>query len=416
MNKRYALLSLGIFVAAYSGVAISIDCDKPCGPEEVLYCIGQDQPLLLTPKQVYTMKVSDPKYADGFCKRCSTVPDPNTNPLQAQYCANFCQTEKGSYYSYENFLAAYAELRNNDSGFSIACNGTAEERKKELSNLLATSAQETTAAEGYKTDGLFYRYESGALVTPTKDGPKPCMDFDCVTQYIGNPERTVVATKGNYEIFTEYYWDNGTITEGKVSGNRVTLNGPGPAQWQWDESASPPPGYTLKKLSEVVQSGYWVGMGNLQLTADTMMQFFGWYYNHIEKPSRQNANLQAFIQRYLVSGKLGFIGGFWYWNYRTNGRDRPSIHQVVNLGDPVCQDIALVTVMVNGGCNDYGVRRDYYKYFGETVSRLKLKAACITKGGAPIDCNDMDKVYLNSMQCATPEEFQTYCFGKTPKP
>lgn len=425
MNKRYPLIYLGLFATAYSGIAISINCDQPCGPEEVLYCIGQAQTLLLTPKQVYTMKLFDPKNADQFCAKCSKVPLPpegptyTTNPLQAQYCANFCQTAKGSYFSYENFLAAYADMQKNGSDFSIACNGTVEERKKELANLLATSAQETTSAlSGYTTDGLYYRYENGALVTkdPVTQQPKPCMDFNCVTPYAGLTAAIVVATNTNDDIFTEYYWNAATITDGKVTGNRITLTGSGPMQWKWDQSAPPPQGYTLKTLRDAVQPGYWVGMGNLQLTADTMMGFFGWYNNHIAKTAQKHANLQSFIQRYLVDGKLGFIGGFWYWNYRTNGSGYPSIHQVVTSGDPVCQDIALVTVMVNGGCNDYNIRKEYYQYFGENVSGLKLKASCITTSGAPIDCNDTTKVDLNSMQCANPARFQTYCYSKIPQP
>ena len=106
-----------------------------------------------------------------------------------------------------------------------------------------------------------------------------------------------------------------------------------------------------------------------------MVGFFDWYYTQID-PTPE-ADLNAFIERYFVDGKLGFTGGLWYWNDRTRGENYLTIAQsfnqkVTGSGDKLnfCKDVTMVTLMVNGGCNDWVKRVDYYKYFAESALGL----------------------------------------------
>ena len=431
----YLLISSLVLVWS-SAIAASVDCNAPCGPDEVLYCVGKTMKPAQSPTELWNSSLYGTNSQDNFCETCSTEPLKHyddtlkkevytVSPLQADYCKKFCQTEKGSYFSYDNFLKAYQAMQNSDSNFSIACTGTLENRKKELANLLATSSAETKGGVSNSNDGLYFRYENSWLLS-SPDG-QPCMDWNCQTNYYGDAKRTVVAVdKASGLVYTAYYWDNGTIgSDGKVSGNKVNLsNLIISVTWVDNDPGPDPDKYKLIPLSDpsVVLPGYWVGMGNIQLTGPSMMGFFGWYYNHIASPSQVTANLQSFIDTFLVDGQLGFQGGFWYWNYRIVARGDPTLHHVLNSTGQVCHDIAISTRMVNGGCNNYdSSRKPYYNYFTQTVLGLTLSSICMDKNNNVVNCTGNPSLdYMNSMICYYSDDdpldrlnrLQNYCYNQ----
>jgi hypothetical protein len=433
MNKRNLLILWGILAVCFP-LAAAADCTNPCGPEEILSCVGQSKTPPQTAKEVYDTWIFGTKNADGFCNGTAQKAKKNSQgdwditPLQEYYWTTFCSKEKGTYASYENFIGAYNKMKAKPklkTFGTLACEGTAEDRKKEMANMFATMAQETTSAISYTNDGVYFRYENGALAT-CFDPIGPCMSLDSKPSYYVNAGQHVIAVDvdNSTRVFTEYYWDSGTIENGKVSGMKTILTGDGPITMVWDQGASPPLGYTLKKLNdeEVVKPGYWVGMGPKQLTSNSMMSFFGWYYNHMVDKPEKKANLQTFIERFLVDGELAMEGGFWFWMFRVSGSTYPTIHKVLASKGDVCHDIAIVTRMVNGGCNNYQQeivngklvkgRKDYYQYFLEKVFGMTLKA----------ETAKYEDTLLNSLQCKyldeegkeqmNPNDLQKFCYSQ----
>jgi hypothetical protein len=429
MNKRNLLILCGVLAVAFPWVAAA-DCTKPCGPEEILSCVGETKTPIETAKQVYDKLIFGTKNADGFCDGPAQKATKNASggwditPLQEYYWTTFCGKEKGTYASYDNFIGAYNKMKAKLKTFgTFACQGTADERKKEMANMFATMAQETTSAISYTNDGVYFRYENGSLAT-CYDPVGPCMSLDDKTGYYANAGQHVIAVDSSYKVFTEYYWDSGTIEDGKVSGMKTILTGDGPITMVWDQDAKPPDGYTLTKLNDekVVKPGYWVGMGPKQLTSNSMMSFFGWYYNHMMPTPEKAANLQTFIEKFLVDGELAMEGGLWFWMYRVNGAGYPTIHKVLASKGVVCHDIAIVTRMVNGGCNNYqqevvkGILRkgrlDYYNYFHEVVFAMTLKAETIEDGDAllnSLQCKYLDE---NGTEQGNPNDLQKYCYSQ----
>lgn len=412
-----------IFAAYYTPLATAaVDCTNPCGPDDVLYCAGQGANPKLTAQQVYDQLVSKSGTSqDAFCTTCSTKPTSDTlSTLQKQFCTDYCNSP-GSYYSYTNFTNAYKAMQGADSSFSIACSGSTDDKKKELANLLTTWAQETTNGTSYTNDTLYYRYESPALAG--------CKDAaTCKTNYYIQADYTVVAyDTTNKKVYTGYYFNSGTINaDGTVSGMKVTLTGAGPSTWSWADSMAMPSGYTAKKLTDInVPEGYWIGMGNVELTADSMMGFFGWYYNHLASPTQTSADLFSFIKDYLNDGQKSFEGAFWYWNYRVNGRDPntnlsfPTIHKVMATSTAkACHDIAIPTYMVNGTCatdingGNFPTRKTYYTYFLSTVLGLTDNPTCVDSNGAVVACNS-STVNINSEVCYyanSPYKLRDYCY------
>jgi hypothetical protein len=150
-------------------------------------------------------------------------------------------------------------------------------------------------------------------------------------------------------------------------------------------------------MNQIIDPGYWIGMGNLQLTGVSMVQFFGWYHQKISTGAPvAAANYQAFVTRYLTEGKLAWEGGLWYWNYRINGIGKPTLHSVLAGPKPACHDIAITTKLVNGGCNDTWARDQYYNYFKTTVFGLCPKPktpAPPVVGVSSYICNDAILAY-----------------------
>lgn len=363
------------------------DCSNPCGAVELIECAAQAADMSAE-KFYNTLLFRD--YRDKFCKD-KPLTDIKTGQ-QKFFSENYCENAP-DYYSYEKFVAACQHFPE----FCCAANVTKEERYKELANFLATIAQETTSAgKGYTNDGLYFRYENGWLTGATMQDKTNYYPED--TWVVARPEG-----KPNM-VYTQKYWlqdkvgsSKGNIYEPAESPMVVTPNG----------DIKPPPKYEIIKMNQIIEPGYWVGMGPTQLTKDPMVGFFGWYYNNLAPGAPvESADYKKFVETYLNDGKLGFIGAIWYWMYRVSGQNMPTVHKVLNdPKKPVCHDIGAATIGVNGLCNDYDKRRDYYRYFHEKVFKIKINPVKVK----------VDGVELNSMECDT--NLLKYCvIGEGPKP
>ena len=345
MNKLTHVFIMAAVLFISSGITnVYADCDNPCGALELLECAAQKEGM--TAKQYYNEVLFESEtQLDGFCKQSYS----GRTGQQKYYYDNFCKQNTGEYYSYENFKEAL------ESGhFAEFCckeGTTKEQRYKELANFFATIASETTSTMyGYTRDGLYYRYEDGALLGATMQ--------DHTMYYPEDTWKVAALSSDKNLINTQIYWNG---SEGEKGNTYYPAESPMRIKW---ETVSPPSDYEVMKMNEMIDPGYWCGMGATQLTKDTMVGFFGWYYNNIadNKPVVA-ANYKDFVNNYIVDGKLGFMGTLWYWMYRVSGSGYRTPHQAVtNVDKPVCQDIAGATMMVNGGCNHYPVnRKPYYE-------------------------------------------------------
>ncbi|MBU1902225.1 MAG: hypothetical protein KJ573_01375, partial [Proteobacteria bacterium] len=297
-------------------------CDNPCGAEELIECAATDAGM--TPEEFYNTWIFDEKsYLDQFCVR--PLPEPSTGQ-QKYFYDNYC-TNPGNYFSYSNFIKAVS--KETFSEFCCAANTTKEMRYKELSNFLATIAQETKGGgERIFWDGLYFRYENDWLTGKTLQ--------DRTNYYPGDNWKVATLSSNPEMVYTKTYWsedapEKGLIYDPAASPMKVTY-GPIVA----------PSGYSIIRMNQMIEPAYWIGMGATQLTADSMVGFFGWYYNNLAIGAPlESANYKTFVEEYLVDGELGFIGAFWYWMFRVNGRDRPTLHSVLtDPNKPVCRDIA----------------------------------------------------------------------------
>ncbi len=377
--KLKSLSILILLLISSNGFA---DCTTPCGAEELISCAAQS--IGMTAEDFYNKKLFDTNNLDGFCKNppAGSV----TTGQQQYYFSNYCGTNTGGYFSYANFIATAA----NFPVFACQPNTSKESRYKELANFFTTVAQETTSSlYGYTNDGLYFRYENGALLGTTLDDK---------TVYYPRDDFLIGTNNGDNTLtYTGNYWSGASggalIYNLTVSPVNITY---GPVVI--------PGGYTQNQLNQIIQPGFWIGMGAKQLTGDSMMGFFGWYFSNLaEGHPIASSNFPNFVNSYLTDGLLGFNGAFWYWMYRVNGIGYIPIHQIVTNPDrPVCQDIATVTRMVNGGCNNYNPGRvNYYQYFMNTVFKIPIVPVTGTfiVDGVPTE--------LNSMDCT--ESLQKYC-------
>jgi len=377
------------FYLFFQASTVRAGCDNPCGAIELIECAAQAAGM--SAETFYNTRLFNiTKYTDQFCKR--KPPEAIKTGQQKFFSENYCENAP-TYYSYENFVAACQHFPD----FCCAKDIKKEERYKELANFLATIAQETTCALAeYTTDGLYFRYENGWLTGATMQDKTNYYPED--TWLVARPEG-----KPNM-VYTQKYWlqDNvgsskGNIYEPAESPMVVTPNG----------VIEPPPKYEMVKMNQIIEPGYWVGMGPTQLTKDPMMGFFGWYYNNLAPGAPvAAADYKKFVETYLNDGELGFIGAIWYWMYRVSGQNMPTVHKVLNdPKKPVCRDIGAATIGVNGGCNDSEKRAIYYQYFHEKVFKIKIEPVKVK----------VDGVELNSMKCDS--NLQGYCVrGSGPKP
>ncbi len=374
---RIAILIFSVAVA-FPRLAVAA-CSNPCGAEEVLSCAAADYQAGMTGKKFWDTVLFDADTVgvpvlDGFCSQTFTEKQfeaLNWSPMQKIFFTEFCKVKPGAYYSYENFVAAAKSFPT----FLCGDGATYAQKRQELALMLATFAQETTgngikaSVDKYTRDGLYFRYENGMLDN--------AQDLNYRTGYydkLVSGAIYVAVKEGTSPMLTStptYWWNKGRKYDDSVDvGNVIDLASAKTMSVKWGDVVVPA-GYALKGLWEMVEPAYVVGIGSVQLTGDTMMSFFGFYYNHLApgKPVAA-ADFGAFVKRLFTDGELAFTGAIWYFMYRTNGDGYRPIDAMLNDADmPVCGDMAAVTMQVNGGCNDTEKRYEYYKYLRGKLKR-----------------------------------------------
>lgn len=389
----------------------------PAGPKALIESLAQEQGM--DAETFWNTVLFDAKdILDGFCRFGSAT----GSELQQYYFDTFCTEESVNYFSYKHFILADEKMQyhmGDEYTFLREAGTDKKARIRNFSNFLATGAQETTGAQkDYTTDGYYFRYENGALGTCcseaelTDDGNWVCKldqgqggpcdpngTYKYTTYTPGTGYKVALKKGSTREVWTKYAWS----TVGSTGGNKADLT-QSPIWVSWDNSVTAPEGYELVNLYTVVDPYLWCGMGAIQLTADSVMYFFGWYYNHIE--DEESADLNAFIRTLVTVGKRSFLGALWYWNYRVIANTNPPpIEGVLNYyegkgAESPCHDIAISTYLVNGGCNDSDKRKKYYEYFTNTACQADIQAV---EGS-------FDGVELNSFECTlNSKSLEKYC-------
>ena len=388
---------------------------SPAGPKALIEAMAQEQG---TDAETFwnTVLFDNKKYLDGFCSSGSI--SETATEVQKYYFDTFCTEESVNYFSYQKFIIADEKMEYymKDKYTFLREAGTDKKaRIRNFCNFLATGAQETTSAlAGYTNDGFYWRWEYGGLVKCCSEAelgnniawaciePSNVCDLATYTYTAYTPGigyKVAVRQDDKSQVWTHKSWN--TVTD--KAGNEMDLAA-SPNKQVWNNNITLPDDYTFVNLNEVIEPYYWVGMGAIQLTADSVMNFFGWYYNNLAESPKESADLNAFVESLAADGKLSFLGALWYWNYRVNGTDKPTIEKVLNYyegkgEESPCHDIAISTILVNGGCNDFDKRKDYYDYFTETAFWTKIVPVTVT----------FDGVVLNSMECDNITKFQEYC-------
>ncbi len=392
----------GMFLWWICSTALAGDlCSEAMGPSEVLECFAKSQPSKPTAQKLWETLFFDPRSVDSYCRSATIPPNPAPNTILKQYFTAFCGSNKAAYFSYEQFIHADQSLAKRlGSKYQFMRSGDTNLKLQELANFLATAAQETTGNGAfsditkYTTDGLFFRYEAPYTLVQCFSAPdnpdfvsenqiskrdSGCNALDVSafkTQYYPLSTYVVAQQQGSNLLSTQFVMDKDC---------KYTLTDPDPLISCWDasidKSALPdliggvskaPDGYQWQFMNQVLDSGYWVGMGNLQLTGVNVFKFFGWYHQNMVTPKIQNADFKAFVARYLNDGELAWMGGLWYWNFRTSGIGEPNLHAVLTGPKSACHDIGITTALVNGAnqCNQDNPRQLYYNYFKSTIFGL----------------------------------------------
>lgn len=435
--KKLTYSLVGMALLGTSNLVYAVDCknENPKGPKDILTCIAGEHGQ--TAETYWNNMLFSSVALDRFCQ--DSLPSDATKAQKEMYDVG-CSKQKGSYFSYANFLAAdQAMLTKFGSNYTFLRNSNYAINLKEFANFLATLAQETTGmlpgVMKNQNDGLYFRYENGALgssacydylANPTdKVGTQGsnCADLSLSSYKTGYYPKSsyVVAVDSNtpLNVYTGYVFDGDG--EYMLNTSPISIMFPGVPdiiaslpQYKdvatklldplvvasWSDVLN---GFQWQYMNQVIEPGYWIGMGNLQLTGDSMTKFFGWYNQNFVSPSVvSSASLQEFVKRYLQDGVLAWEGGLWYWMYRVNGYNNPTLHQIIsNSPKAACHDIAIATMMVNGGCNNYinqdGTgRKAYYQFF---LSKFGLEMTPV-----PYDWGDQE---YNSLQCN--DQIYAYC-------
>jgi hypothetical protein len=421
---------LPLLLATDVAMANGFNCSDPNGPEEVIECYATS--FAMTGEEFWDKELfqKEAKVLDGFCQKSLSATTPSPNVVETALYALSCvqNTPWVNYFSYANFIAADKELKLRlPDDYQFMRTGTLDVKKQELANFLATAAQETSGngllTTKYQQDGLYFRYEVAGPLRRCWD-PVPNPNFNNSTAKT-QVDPSVCATKTTTEFITDYYpfstWvvamKDGLVYTAYVSDQDcqyyldqpvATINCYNPPPKNSTPNIlpgglrEPPDGYTWQFMNKTIPSAYWLGMGNLQLTGDSMTKFFGWYYQQVDvaKP-KQTADMQAFVERYLKDGILAWEGGLW--NFRISGIGAPTLHSILAGDKAACHDIGITTALVNGAnqCHDLDGRQLYYNYFKTSVFKL---------GNTPILVPPKDNKENNSYQCKP--EILTYCTSK----
>ena len=299
--------------------------------------------------------------------------------------------------------------------------------------------------KGYTTDGLYYRYENSALKQAI--GGAECTDVaTCLTAYyppttpsanwVGINTGTYNTTDPNQNLtYTPYLWllsyqqptSSAYYLQYNIVDSPMTVLTPTPAinlQPNQIQKVSSNDYSTVKNINDsgILYAGMYVGMGSLQLTGSSMYFYYGWYENNLAfNAPALLANFDQFVgdplgritdptnmTGFLRDGVIAFEGAFWYWMYRSIGRDfdvtglmYPSLHQLaVDVARPACHCVGAVTLMINGGCNDFNKRAAYANYFAgsnvlnldtsqtQCIQTVTLKGKSVTINGAKCTFKD----------------------------
>ena len=368
-------------------------------------------------KAFWENKLFHPKTLDGYCQTTPTGLD----VAQTQLFQNACQHETGSYFAYDSFIAADAKLKEKlGENYAFMRNGSYAVNTAELSNFLATAAQETTGngvlPTKYQQDGLYYRAEYSYLASDTcfTYAPNPGWTGELAQKSVG----TGCGTKNLTDYYTNYYplssyavalnaEDSSLVytkfvmdqdAQYNLDAPKVTVTFTGIPTLYPNGTYSPPGGTVWQYMNQAITQGFWIGLGNLQLTGVSMTQFFGWYYQNIAEGAPIDfANFNTFVEQYLGDGQLAWEGGLYYWNARISGYQKPTLHDVLTGPKAACHDIGLTTYLINGGCNHSTERTLYYKYFKTDVFKQSSSGVAYTYAG----------VTSNSMECSA--NLANYC-------
>ncbi len=322
-------------------------CPKSNGPAEILDCFAKAKTDKKSGKALWESLFFDPRSVDHYCSSETIPPNPAPNTILKQYFTAFCGSSKDQYFSYEKFIAADRALASRlGAAYQFMRSGDTDLKLQELANFLATAAQETTgngafeAITKYTADGLYFRYEAPYTLVQ-------CFSAPANPDFIGQ-EQIVKAegcdTLGTGSFKTQYYPFSTYVVAQRLDSTRVSTQFVMDKDCKyaltdlvsdvscWDPSinasalptllggrSKPPEGYQWQYMNQILDPGYWVGMGNLQLTGVNVFKFFGWYYQNLVTPKVQDADFPAFVERYLHDGELAWMGGLWYWNYRISG-------------------------------------------------------------------------------------------------
>ncbi|MCX7116340.1 MAG: hypothetical protein NTW94_00200 [Legionellales bacterium] len=427
---------LGISLLLSTHIVNATNCASinPQGPAAIISCLAT-QSGRASALDYWNNVLFSHVVLDTYCFPNAQTPVYPKNTAQTQIWNEACTMASSGYFSYDNFIAADAAMAAaaQAKGFTYTFlrNGDYNINLSELANFLATVSQETTGNGilpiKYQQDGLFFRWENGYLgnicyvyppnpnyVAPVSDvtnsesycNAQPLSSF--VTRYwpfssfvvavangTGSPDPTTGAMSTPYLYYSDQKQDL-TKSPMEITFGETPNILPG-------GNLAPPAGYYWQFMNVMIEPGYWVGLGNLQLTKESMTQFFGWYNQHLAAGAPVNtANFQLFVNDYLVNGQLAWEGGIWYWNYRKAAWNGTTVHIALTADKAACHDIGLATYMVNGGCNDDTTRSDYYTYYKSNLFKLSTQ-------GVPFTYNEFSS---NSMQC-TPQLY-TYCTGFLP--
>lgn len=443
--KRQLIIFCMVQLLSQVSLAADAPCPlpsaAPCGIEEVISCARIAYNLANPPgvipntnEQFYNTQLFNSGNQDGFCKYKFVTghypPGVEVGTLTQTYYDQFCSAQTGSYFSYANFLKAATILNGvtqqsafgGSGGFACAVAGSSVAQNTSMSiaeavNFFASEAQETTsAAMGYTTDGLYYRYENGALAG--------CQDLSCKTQYyppsvVGNyvgvstynatdPSQTqsytpflwLLADPYVSTYYPQYQMASSPMTMAygfpSIPLLAVSPNATNSQLYKVSESMSPPltEAHNINETG-ILYPGMYVGMGSLQLTGSSMYFYYGWYENNLATNAPVLlANFDQFVGNpqenlpatdgFLRNGDIAFEGAFWYWMFRSIGINTstypgqmiPTLHQLaMDTSRPACGCVGAVTLMINGGCNDFDKRYKYSQYF---ASKDALSASAQT--------------------------------------
>jgi hypothetical protein len=348
--------------------AFALNCDLPCGVSQLIECAANTAGV--TSEDFFNQKLFAASNIDGFCKSQDST-QIKTNP-QKIFFDRFCLKSNINSFTYTNFIKAASHFP------TFGCAGDRDNRYKELAGFLTTISQETSSRlYNYTNDGLYFRYENSALKWSS---------LNHKTNYFPN-NNFIVAMDDEGDIYSEAFW-YGTKNAAQVYDLTTS-----PENLTWG-NITIPEGFKATPLNKIVLPGYWIGMGPIQLTGPSLIEFLGWYNNLVIDNQANKYNLDEFIARYVSDGEMAFSGAFWYWMVRVSGAKYRTLHQMVTDSKRiVCHDIGAVTPVINGGCRGYNPGRvNYYKYYSNLFH---------------IDIKPVKTDSLNSMECS--KAIKLYC-------